>query len=131
MDSREAGFFGRLRAAYLSSGKTVREISKASGVNKLTIDNWLGTEPTMPRALALAMVGKVLGVTVEYLVSGDEGIAANNEELQYFQKARRWRKVVERLDSLDPELAEKVTSLILAVPLSPMLGESLPRAEGE
>ncbi|MDR2479421.1 MAG: helix-turn-helix domain-containing protein [Treponema sp.] len=66
-----------LKAAITSSGFIVKEIAKISGVNKRTIDKWVGIEATEPKVKDIYKVCKVLGITVEYLISGvpPEGIS--------------------------------------------------------
>lgn len=65
-------FNDRLRAAKLASGLEVKEIARLSGVNKKTIDKWLGPDPIDPRAGDVTRVARVLGTTVESLVLGEK-----------------------------------------------------------
>ena len=54
------------------SGILVKELAALSGVNKRTIDNYLNTHNCMPSADAAVRIAGALGVTVEYLLTGDE-----------------------------------------------------------
>lgn len=62
----------RLRETIKLSGLAVKELSQKSGVRKGTIDNWVGINPTIPRATDAVAVARALGVTVEYLVTGSD-----------------------------------------------------------
>ena len=54
------------------SGILVKELAALSGVKKTTIDSYLGTRCYKPSAEAAVSIAKVLGVTVEYLVTGND-----------------------------------------------------------
>ena len=50
----------------------VKELSTLSGVKKTTIDSYLGARCYTPSVEAAVSIAKVLGVTVEYLVTGTD-----------------------------------------------------------
>ena len=55
------------------SGMLVKELAAASGVQKRTLDTYLLSEnPSMPPADAAVRIAKALGVSVEYLINGQE-----------------------------------------------------------
>jgi len=62
-----------LRKAFDESGLYVKEIAEKSGVNKRTIDDWMGNRGKDPRAISLYAVCKVLGITVEEALEGEAG----------------------------------------------------------
>jgi transcriptional regulator with XRE-family HTH domain len=62
-----------LKTAISNSGLIVKEIAEKSGVNKRTIDKWVGIRATEPRVNDLYKVCKVLSVTMEWLVDGETG----------------------------------------------------------
>jgi transcriptional regulator with XRE-family HTH domain len=62
-----------LKAAIAKSGMIVKEIAVKSGVNKRTIDKWVGVSKTEPKVNDLYKVCKVLSVTMEWLVDGEAG----------------------------------------------------------
>ena len=71
-------FHLRLHDFIERSGMTLDEISLRSGVSAKTIQNWTrNISPTMPRIDQGVIVAKVLGVSAEYLVTGDsrEGLS--------------------------------------------------------
>ncbi|MDR1870151.1 MAG: helix-turn-helix domain-containing protein [Treponema sp.] len=49
-----------------------KELSALSGVNKRAIDTYVRTRASMPPADAAVKIAKALGVTVEYLVTGED-----------------------------------------------------------
>jgi transcriptional regulator with XRE-family HTH domain len=62
-----------LKAAVTRSGLIVKEIAAKSGVNKRTIDKWVGIGATEPKVQDLYKVCKVLSVTMEWVVDGEAG----------------------------------------------------------
>ncbi|MDR1950300.1 MAG: helix-turn-helix domain-containing protein [Spirochaetaceae bacterium] len=66
------GFKENLKAELNYSGMLVKELSTLSGVKKHTIDNYLNTHNAMPAADAAVRIAQALGVSVEYLVTGEE-----------------------------------------------------------
>ena len=57
----------------------VKELAKLSGVKKSTIDSYLRENSYTPSVSAAVSIAEVLGVSVEYLVTGKE---TRNEKLQ-------------------------------------------------
>ena len=66
------GFKENFKSELAYSGMLVKELASISGVNKRTIDNYLNTHNTMPSADAAVRIAEALGVTVEYLITGNE-----------------------------------------------------------
>jgi transcriptional regulator with XRE-family HTH domain len=66
------GFKENLKSELNYSGMMVKELAALSRVNKRTIDNYLNTHNCMPSADAAVRIAGALGVTVEYLITGDE-----------------------------------------------------------
>jgi transcriptional regulator with XRE-family HTH domain len=66
------GFKENLKAELIFSGTLVKELAARSGIKKHTIDNYLNTHNSMPLADAAVKIAQVLGVSVEYLVTGQE-----------------------------------------------------------
>ena len=65
-------FRANLRAVLDSRNLTVKELSVLTGIAKGTLDCYLGARASMPPANIAAKIAGVLGVSVEYLVSGQE-----------------------------------------------------------
>jgi len=69
------GFKENLKSELLYSGMLVKELAAKSGVNKYSLDNYLNKRGQVPSVEAAFKIAQTLGVTVEYLVTGTEGIA--------------------------------------------------------
>jgi transcriptional regulator with XRE-family HTH domain len=69
---KAVNFKANLRAALDSRDLTVRELSVATGIAKGTLDAYLGSRTTMPALDVAAKIANALGVSMEYLVSGQE-----------------------------------------------------------
>lgn len=97
------GFHQRLRVCVSNSGLVVKEVAARAGVNKRTLDKWLSpSDPKMPGAIDAVAVAQVLGVSVEFLATG-EGPSFVPSRLV---------PIVEDLSLLSPERLEDVARLI-------------------
>jgi transcriptional regulator with XRE-family HTH domain len=65
-------FKENLKSELNYSGLLVKELADLSGVNKRTIDNYLNSHNCIPSAEAAVRIAEVLGVTVEYLITGHQ-----------------------------------------------------------
>ena len=72
------GFKENLKSELIYSGMLVKELSAQSGVNKASLDNYLNKRGQMPSVEAAVKIAQVLGVSVEYLVTGKEGNQIGN-----------------------------------------------------
>jgi transcriptional regulator with XRE-family HTH domain len=72
-----------LKVAFTDSKLYVKEIAVKSGVNKSTIDGWMSARAYEPRPIDLYAVCKVVGITMEQAIDGDDGVAY---VLQWAQK---------------------------------------------
>jgi transcriptional regulator with XRE-family HTH domain len=66
------GFKENLKAEFSYKDMLVKELATYSGVNKRTIDNYLREKGSIPSADAAVSIARVLGVSVEYLLTGHE-----------------------------------------------------------
>ena len=66
------GFKENLKEQLSFSGMYVKELAALSGVKKQTIDSYLNTHSCMPSADAAVAIAKALGVSVEFLITGNE-----------------------------------------------------------
>ena len=66
------GFKENLKAELAYKDILVKELATLSGINRRTIDNYLRVDGSMPSADAAVRIAKALGVTVEYLITGNE-----------------------------------------------------------
>ena len=65
-------FKTNLRAVLDSRNLTVKELSALTEIPKGTLDCYLGARASMPPADIAAKIADALGVTVEYLLNGQE-----------------------------------------------------------
>ena len=66
----KSSFRANLRSSLNSRNLTVKELSVITGIAKGTLDCYLGARASIPSADIAAKIAGALGVTVEYLVSG-------------------------------------------------------------
>lgn len=64
-------FKTRLRAEIEYSTLLQKEVAALAGISKRTLDMYVGNRSSMPLADAAVRLAKVLGVSVEYLVNGE------------------------------------------------------------
>jgi transcriptional regulator with XRE-family HTH domain len=68
------GFRENLKSQLEYSGMLVKELAVLSGVKKKTIDSYLGASGYTPSVETAVKIAKVLGVSVEFLVTGEDTI---------------------------------------------------------
>jgi len=66
------GFKENLKSELSYQGILVKELANMTGISKKTIDNYLNVRKYMPSADAAVKIAQALGVSVEYLVTGEE-----------------------------------------------------------
>jgi len=66
------GFGENLKQELAYSGMLKKELATKSGVHKRAIDTYVRTKASMPPADVAVKIAKALGVTVEYLVTGED-----------------------------------------------------------
>ena len=78
------------------SGMLVKELAAQAGLKKHTIDNYLSVRGRMPSADAAVRIARVLGVSVEYLVTGFE--TGESKGAVYFSpEVRHISRIVDKL----------------------------------
>ena len=99
-------FRERLREQIDYCGFLDKEVASMAGISKRTIDSYVGSEACMPSAEVAVRIARVLGVTVEYLVTGekDSRTLQNNEADIYNEKTRNLLKHFSKLSNHDKDL---------------------------
>ena len=69
-------FRENLKSELSYKGILVKELAALTGISKSTLDNYLNVRGYMPPADVAVKIAHALGVTVEYLVTGEEIIPA-------------------------------------------------------
>ena len=64
-------FRSRLREEIEYSGMLYKEVAAKAGITKRTMDSYVGAQGSMPSADIAVRLAQVLGVSVEYLVTGE------------------------------------------------------------
>ena len=66
------GFKENLKSELAYQDMLVKELATKTGISRHTLDNYLNVREHMPTADAAVKIARVLGVSVEYLVTGEE-----------------------------------------------------------
>jgi transcriptional regulator with XRE-family HTH domain len=66
------GFKENLKAELEFQDMQVKELSDVTGISRHTISNYLSVRERIPTADVAVKIAKALGVSVEYLVTGEE-----------------------------------------------------------
>ena len=74
----------------------VKELAAQAGLKKHTIDNYLSIRGRMPSADVAVRIARVLGVSVEYLVTGNE-ITENKHSVHFSAEVRHIARIAEKL----------------------------------
>jgi len=101
------GFKENLKSELAYSGMLVKELASLSGVNKRTIDNYLNTHNSIPSADAAVRIAAALGVTVEYLFTGNV-----QKERAASQPVPDSRAILKNLEALNKRDRKIVLNLI-------------------
>jgi len=96
----EKNFKKILREELDYQGLTVKELAVKSGVAKGAIDSYLSKQASMPPADTAALIADALGVTVEYLLNGQDG---SRESITPFFSSPKKRSLLRVFDELPPE----------------------------
>jgi transcriptional regulator with XRE-family HTH domain len=66
------GFGENLKQELIYKGMLKKELAAKAGVHKRAIDTYVRTRASIPPADTAVKIAKALGVTVEYLVTGED-----------------------------------------------------------
>jgi len=100
------GFKENLKSELAYQDMQVKELAALSGLSKHTLDNYLSVREYMPSADAAVKIARVLGVSVEYLVTGEE----NSPDKSLLGPEIRF--VVQNFKLLNEDDRKMVTSII-------------------
>ena len=96
-------FRERLREQIDYCGYYDKEVADKAGISKRTMDSYVGAESCMPSAEVAVRLAKVLGVTVEYLITGEDNSKSQNKEFLE-QKSRDMLRHFSNLSDRDKDL---------------------------
>ena len=66
------GFKENLKSELAYQDMMVKELAEKTGISRHTLDNYLNVRERMPTADVAVKIAQALGVTVEYLILGEE-----------------------------------------------------------
>jgi transcriptional regulator with XRE-family HTH domain len=81
-------------------GLTVKELAAKSSVAKGAIDSYLGKQASIPPADTAVKIASALGVTVEYLVNGED--SSRETDKPFFSNPKK-RSLLRVFDELLPD----------------------------
>ncbi|GHV15964.1 hypothetical protein FACS189493_0840 [Spirochaetia bacterium] len=91
------GFKQNLREELNFQDLTVKELAARAEVAKGALEMYLGVRESMPPADTAVRIAKALGVTVEYLVNGEDSSPGKKYASGY--EALKLHQFIERLDA--------------------------------
>jgi len=93
-------------------GLRTKELAALTKINKRTIDSYLDSRAVLPNVEVAVKLARALGTTVEFLVTGVDPV--NHEQKLYsdFDTYRKYKKIVNELDTLPPELLKSIEVMI-------------------
>jgi transcriptional regulator with XRE-family HTH domain len=100
-------FSDRLRSEIEYAGLNQKEFAAKAGIKKRALDGYLGVQKSMPPADIAVKMASVLGLSVEYLVTG-------REVKNSFDMARcvQFRDVLDNLAVLPDEIVMPIKTMI-------------------
>lgn len=99
-------FADRLRAEIQYKGLLQKEVAAKADIKKRALDMYLGARASMPSADIAVRLAKVLGVSVEYLVTGKDSSVT--------QDFTPHRDLIAEISKLSPEAWAELKPLLLA-----------------
>jgi transcriptional regulator with XRE-family HTH domain len=103
------GFRENLKAELEYADMRVKELAELSGVKKQTIDSYLRENNYSPSVETAVCIAQALGVSVEYLVTGD---ATNFKKVQYPIEAHIVAGITAKLDKNNRKMAVAIIESI-------------------
>jgi len=73
----QMGFKENLKSELIYRDMLVKELAAKTGISRHTLDNYLNVRAHIPTLDAAVKIAQALGVTVEYLATGQESIINN------------------------------------------------------
>jgi transcriptional regulator with XRE-family HTH domain len=99
---KKMGFRENLKEQLSFSGMYVKELAALSGIKKQTIDSYLNTHNCMPSAETAVAIARTLGVSVEFLVTGNE---IKKKSVRYPLEAQIIMEIIAQLEEKNRKMA--------------------------
>jgi len=101
------GFRENLKAELAYKNIQIKELASISGISRRTIDNYMRLESSIPSADAAVRIAAALGVTVEYLFTGNV-----QQERASSQPVPDLRAIIKNIEALNKRDRKIVFNLI-------------------
>jgi transcriptional regulator with XRE-family HTH domain len=105
----ESNFRKNLRDELEYQDLTVKELAAKSGVAKGAIDCYVGKQASVPPATTAVKIAKALGVSVEYLVSGQK---KRREEISSDPRIHAILKIFNDLDEKSRNIIVEIAQVL-------------------
>ncbi|MDR1210756.1 MAG: helix-turn-helix domain-containing protein [Spirochaetaceae bacterium] len=102
-----SSFSDRLRSEIDYAGLTQKEFAARTGIKKRALEGYLGVQQSIPPADVAVRMAKLLGLSVEYLVNGEQHQNAVN-----ISRYLEFRPLLDDLAALPEDLLHMVKTLI-------------------
>ncbi|MCL2295149.1 MAG: helix-turn-helix domain-containing protein [Spirochaetes bacterium] len=106
------GFKENLKSELIYSGILVKELSAITGIKRHTLDNYLNTHNAIPNAENAVKIARALGVSVEYLITGEEN---QKQQKTIFSLSPDIRLLIDIADKLSPKSRSLAIKLVKAL----------------
>ncbi len=103
-----SSFKERLKEELSYKGFIVKEFSAKTGINKRTLESYLDSREVIPSADIAVKIANVLGVSVEYLVTGEKKKISVEEA----PLTRKYKTVIDDLEVLPQEISSPLVNAI-------------------
>jgi transcriptional regulator with XRE-family HTH domain len=108
---KRMGFRENLKSELAYKGILVKELAALSGISRHTLDNYLNIRGHIPSADIAVKIARVLNVSVEYLVTGDDPPHEGKAVLQRPGDQETLLKNLKLLDEHDRQLIHAIIQL--------------------
>lgn len=105
------GFKENLKDEIAYQGLMLKEVAVAAGLNPTSLNNYLRTNASIPSADVAVRIAKVLGVSVEYLVTGSRDSVPD----YYVHYPAEIRTLADKLVKMSARDRKNVAALINAI----------------
>jgi len=107
------GFRDNLRATLDLLYIGQKELSAKTGLSLKTIENYVKKDSSIPSADKAVLIAQALGVSVEYLVTGNQNAGNDDGEIQTVSKEAI--EVLQKLNNYNYEVAVSMAKMLLSL----------------
>ena len=107
------GFKENLKNELAYQGLLVKELAAKAGVHSGSISNYLKENSSIPAADVAVKLAKALHVSVEYLVTGEDGLRSTEKDARFYSS--EVRQLADALSEMDTRERGYVAALIDAI----------------